>query len=139
MRDESNFTCFSVIQLLKQNKTKHCILYYRCINLLVKVHLKNRGEYLNEFINTWETFAFFSCLSVIFCILWSITDFQPQIPAADVNVKHGKDLCTLQRMKGLSLAWRGISFTQMDQLREALRDLQLSLQAFPGIHATAVT
>lgn len=74
--------------------------YTRCINLLVKVHLKNR-------------------------------DFQPQIPAADVNVKHGKDLCTLQRMKGLSLAWRGISFTQMDQLREALRDLQLSLQAFP--------
>ncbi|XP_035761095.1 Fanconi anemia group G protein isoform X3 [Neolamprologus brichardi] len=74
--------------------------YTRCINLLVKVHLKNR-------------------------------DFQPQIPAADVNVKHGKDLCALQRMKGLSLAWRGISFTQMDQLREALRDLQLSLQAFP--------
>lgn len=78
-------------------------------------------------------------ISVIFCILWSITDFQPQIPAADVNVKHEKDLCALQRMKGLSLAWRGISFTQMDQLREALRDLQLSLQAFPGIHATAVT
>uniref|UniRef100_I3K7T9 FA complementation group G n=1 Tax=Oreochromis niloticus TaxID=8128 RepID=I3K7T9_ORENI len=74
--------------------------YTRCINLVVKVRLKNR-------------------------------DFQPQIPAADVNVKHGKDLCALQRMKGLSLAWRGISFTQMDQLREALRDLQLSLQAFP--------
>lgn len=53
--------------------------------------------------------------------------------------KQGTDLCILQRLKGLSLAGRGISFAHTDQLREALRDLQLSLQAFPGIHTTAVT
>lgn len=47
---------------------------------------------------------------------------------------QGTDLCILQRLKGLSLAGRGISFTQTDQLREALRDLQLSIQAFPGKH-----
>lgn len=53
--------------------------------------------------------------------------------------KQGTDLCVLQRLKGLSLAGRGISFAQTDLLREALRDLHLSLQAFPGIHTTAVT
>ncbi|XP_029295840.1 Fanconi anemia group G protein isoform X2 [Cottoperca gobio] len=37
----------------------------------------------------------------------------------------------VKRLKGLSLAGRGISFTQTDQLREALRDLQLSMQALP--------
>lgn len=39
---------------------------------------------------------------------------------------------TLQRLKGLALAGRGISFTHRDQKRESLRDLQLSLQAAPG-------
>uniref|UniRef100_A0A672IAV9 FA complementation group G n=1 Tax=Salarias fasciatus TaxID=181472 RepID=A0A672IAV9_SALFA len=34
-------------------------------------------------------------------------------------------------LKGLSLAGRGVSFTQMDKLKEALRDLQLSLHTFP--------
>ncbi|XP_076587014.1 Fanconi anemia group G protein isoform X2 [Chaetodon auriga] len=56
---------------------------------------------------------------------------QPQIPSTDMVGKQGTDLCILQRLKGLSLAGRGISFSQTDQLREALRDLQLSLQAFP--------
>uniref|UniRef100_G3P537 FA complementation group G n=1 Tax=Gasterosteus aculeatus aculeatus TaxID=481459 RepID=G3P537_GASAC len=51
---------------------------------------------------------------------------------ADMMSMQGTDLCILQRLKGLSLAGRGISFTQTDQLREALRDLQLSIQAFPG-------
>lgn len=50
-------------------------------------------------------------------------------------VKQGTHLCILQRLKGLSLAGRGISFTQTDQLKEALRDLLLSLQASPGIHS----
>lgn len=69
----------------------------------------------------------------------SITGFQPQIPSADMVVmQQGTDLCVLQRLKGLSLAGRGISFTQMDQLREALRDLQLSMQAFPGMHTIAI-
>uniref|UniRef100_A0A672IAY7 FA complementation group G n=1 Tax=Salarias fasciatus TaxID=181472 RepID=A0A672IAY7_SALFA len=36
-----------------------------------------------------------------------------------------------EMLKGLSLAGRGVSFTQMDKLKEALRDLQLSLHTFP--------
>ena len=55
-----------------------------------------------------------------------------------IGTLQGTDLCVLQRLKGLSLAGRGISFTHMDQLREALKDLQLSMQAFPGIHTTAI-
>lgn len=46
--------------------------------------------------------------------------------------KQGTDVFFLQRMKALSLAGRGICFNQMDQMKEALRDLQLSLQALPG-------
>ncbi|XP_026178555.1 Fanconi anemia group G protein isoform X2 [Mastacembelus armatus] len=57
--------------------------------------------------------------------------FQPQIPSVDMVVQQGTYLCVLQKLKGLSLAGRGVSFTQTDQLKEALRDLQLSLQAFP--------
>ncbi|XP_030593830.1 Fanconi anemia group G protein isoform X2 [Archocentrus centrarchus] len=87
--------CHTLLKDWKQAVTH----YTRCINLLVKVRLKNK-------------------------------DFQPQIPTADMNLKYGRDLCVLQTMKGLSLAGRGISFTQMDHLRQALRDLQLSLQAF---------
>lgn len=73
-----------------------------------------------------------------FChVDFSITGFQPQIPCADMVGKQGTDLCVLQRLKGLSLAGRGISFSQTDQLRKALRDLQLSLQALPGIYTSS--
>lgn len=68
---------------------------------------------------------------------FSNTGFQPQIPSADMVDKQGTDLCILQRLKGLSLAGRGISFSQTGRLREALRDLQLSLQALPGIFTGA--
>lgn len=54
-----------------------------------------------------------------------------------MDVKGGKDVYILQRLKGLSLAGRGVSFSQINQLKNALRDLQLSLQAFPGIYASA--
>uniref|UniRef100_A0A672ID34 FA complementation group G n=2 Tax=Salarias fasciatus TaxID=181472 RepID=A0A672ID34_SALFA len=74
--------------------------YTRCINLLVKVCVKQKGS-------------------------------QPQIPTADITGNFGTNLYTLQRLKGLSLAGRGVSFTQMDKLKEALRDLQLSLHTFP--------
>uniref|UniRef100_A0A3B3TMV0 FA complementation group G n=1 Tax=Poecilia latipinna TaxID=48699 RepID=A0A3B3TMV0_9TELE len=54
----------------------------------------------------------------------------------DKDAEQGVDLCVLQRLKGLSLAGRGISFAQIDRLREALRDLQLSRQAHPeGVSA----
>lgn len=49
--------------------------------------------------------------------------------------KQGTDVFFLQRMKALSLAGRGICFSQMDQGKEALRDFQLSLQALPGRHS----
>ncbi|KAM4578405.1 Fanconi anemia group G protein [Fundulus diaphanus] len=62
--------------------------------------------------------------------------FSPQVSAPDKESNQGVDLCVLQRLKGLSLAGRGISFAQMDRLREALRDLHLGLQALPeGVSA----
>ncbi|XP_023269249.1 Fanconi anemia group G protein isoform X2 [Seriola lalandi dorsalis] len=71
------------------------------------------------------------CINLLVKVRYKKKGFQPQIPSADMVVKQETDLCTLQRLKGLSLAGRGISFTQTDRLREALRDLLLSLQAFP--------
>ncbi|XP_070689548.1 Fanconi anemia group G protein [Pempheris klunzingeri] len=71
------------------------------------------------------------CINLLVKVRFKKRGFQPQIPSADMVGKQGTDLCILQRLKGLSLAGRGISFSQTDQLREALRDLQLSLQAFP--------
>ncbi|XP_042276011.1 Fanconi anemia group G protein isoform X2 [Thunnus maccoyii] len=71
------------------------------------------------------------CINLLVKVRFKKKGFQPQIPSADMVDKQRTDLCILQRLKGLSLAGRGISFTQTDQLREALRDLQLSLQAFP--------
>lgn len=39
----------------------------------------------------------------------------------------------LQRLRGLALAGRGVSFLERGQLKEALRDLKLSLQSITGI------
>ncbi|XP_035513849.1 Fanconi anemia group G protein [Morone saxatilis] len=71
------------------------------------------------------------CINLLVKVRFKKRGFQPQIPSADMVGKPGTDLCILQRLKGLSLAGRGISFTQTGQLKEALRDLQLSLHAFP--------
>nr|XP_020450076.1 Fanconi anemia group G protein isoform X2 [Monopterus albus] len=71
------------------------------------------------------------CINLLMKVWFKKRGFQPQIPSADMIVKEGTYLSVLQKLKGLSLAGRGISFTQTDQLKEALRDLQLSLQAFP--------
>ncbi|XP_069379960.1 Fanconi anemia group G protein isoform X2 [Paralichthys olivaceus] len=71
------------------------------------------------------------CINLLVKVRFKKKGFQPQIPSADMVDKQGTDLCILQRLKGLSLAGRGIGFTQTDRLREALRDLLLSLQAFP--------
>ncbi|KAK2837336.1 hypothetical protein Q5P01_014548 [Channa striata] len=78
--------------------------YTRCINLLVKV-----------------------------CFKKGVTGFQSQITSADTVVKKGTGLHILSKLKGLSLAGRGISFTQTDNLKEALRDLQLSMQISPEV------
>uniref|UniRef100_UPI0037E8508C Fanconi anemia group G protein n=1 Tax=Semicossyphus pulcher TaxID=241346 RepID=UPI0037E8508C len=71
------------------------------------------------------------CINLLVRVRFKKRGLQPQVPSADMVCKQGSDLCILQRLKGLSLAGRGISFSQTDQLREALRDLQLSLQALP--------
>ncbi|XP_036835802.1 Fanconi anemia group G protein isoform X2 [Oncorhynchus mykiss] len=79
--------CYSHLKDWKQAVTH----YTRCINLLMKVSVKQKG-----------------CVKL------------------ELGVR------TLQRLKGMALAGRGISFTHRDQKRESLRDLQLSLQAAPG-------
>ncbi|XP_034728032.1 Fanconi anemia group G protein isoform X2 [Etheostoma cragini] len=71
------------------------------------------------------------CFNLLVKVRFKKGSFQPQIPSADMVGKQGSSLCILQRLKGLSLAGRGVSFTQTDQLKEALRDLQLSMQACP--------
>ncbi|XP_018524999.1 Fanconi anemia group G protein isoform X2 [Lates calcarifer] len=71
------------------------------------------------------------CINLLVRVRFKKKGFQPQITSGDMVVKQGTHLCILQRLKGLSLAGRGISFTQTDQLKEALRDLLLSLQASP--------
>ncbi|XP_068422481.1 Fanconi anemia group G protein isoform X2 [Clinocottus analis] len=71
------------------------------------------------------------CFNLLVKVHFKKRGCQPQIPSADMVGMQGTDLFILQRLKGLSLAGRGISFTQTDQLREALRDLHLSMQAFP--------
>ncbi|XP_071755862.2 Fanconi anemia group G protein [Centroberyx gerrardi] len=71
------------------------------------------------------------CINLLVKVCVKKKGFQPQIPCVDMAGRQGTDMRTLQRLKGLSLAGRGVSFTQRDQLREALRDLQLSLQALP--------
>ncbi|XP_072243089.1 Fanconi anemia group G protein [Leuresthes tenuis] len=71
------------------------------------------------------------CINLLVKVLFKRKGSQPQSLSLHMDVKQGMDLCVLQRLKGLSLAGRGISFTHMDHLREALRDLQLSLQLLP--------
>lgn len=41
-------------------------------------------------------------------------------------------MLTLEAAKGQALAGRGLCFLERDQLKEALRDLHLSLQITPG-------
>ncbi|XP_061673197.1 Fanconi anemia group G protein [Syngnathoides biaculeatus] len=71
------------------------------------------------------------CINLLVKVSFKERGGQPQIPTPDMCNEKRRDLQILQRMKGLSLAGRGISFAQTDQLRHALRNLQLSLHAFP--------
>ncbi|XP_038145933.1 Fanconi anemia group G protein isoform X3 [Cyprinodon tularosa] len=75
------------------------------------------------------------CINLVVKVHYKRRSISPQIPSTDIDAEQAGDLLVLQRLKGLSLAGRGISFAQMSQLREALRDLQLSLQAHPGVTA----
>ncbi|XP_028313547.1 Fanconi anemia group G protein isoform X1 [Gouania willdenowi] len=71
------------------------------------------------------------CINLLVKVRFKKTGLQPQIQSVDMDVKWGKDMNVLQRMKGLSLCWRGINFAQTAQLKEALRDLHLGLQLLP--------
>ncbi|XP_061527692.1 Fanconi anemia group G protein [Phycodurus eques] len=71
------------------------------------------------------------CINLLVKVRFKEKGGQPQIPTPDMCNEKRADLQILQRMKGLSLAGRGISFAQTDQLRHAQRNLQLSLHAFP--------
>lgn len=124
-------------------------LFYSCINVAGvstcwgKCALKRKVRTFFPFFMLCNDVFVFTQPSATLCILFcwcSVAGFQQQIPSADVVVKKGTDQYILQKLKGLSLAGRGISFTQTDQLKDALRDLQLSLQASPGIcHKFLVT
>ncbi|KAM9810868.1 Fanconi anemia group G protein [Neosynchiropus ocellatus] len=71
------------------------------------------------------------CINLVVKVRYKPKGLEPQIPSADMLDRKQTLLCNLQRLKGLALAWRGISFCQTDKLKEALRDLQFSLQAYP--------
>ncbi|KAJ0067545.1 hypothetical protein NL108_008030 [Boleophthalmus pectinirostris] len=71
------------------------------------------------------------CLDLLLRVRFKIKGCQPQIPSTDMVGKEGSKLFTVQRLKALSLAGRGICFAQTDRLKESLRDLHLSLHAFP--------
>uniref|UniRef100_A0A3B3D3C8 FA complementation group G n=2 Tax=Oryzias melastigma TaxID=30732 RepID=A0A3B3D3C8_ORYME len=76
------------------------------------------------------------CVNMLVKVHFKRKDVQTEVSKAGRHLSQTADLHILQRLKGLSLAGRGISFSQMDHLKEALRDLQLSLQAVPeGIGA----
>ncbi|XP_051923827.1 Fanconi anemia group G protein [Hippocampus zosterae] len=70
------------------------------------------------------------CINLLVKVRFKEKGGQPQVPTADMVDEKRTDLQILQRMKGLSFAGRGVSFAHTDQLGHALRDLQLSLQAF---------
>ncbi|KAM8865682.1 Fanconi anemia group G protein [Synchiropus picturatus] len=72
------------------------------------------------------------CINLVVKVRYKPKGLKPQIPCADMLDRKQTLLCNLQRLKGLALAWRGISFSQTDKLKEALRDLQFSLQAYPA-------
>ncbi|KAM3611455.1 uncharacterized protein V6R79_018785 [Siganus canaliculatus] len=78
------------------------------------------------------------CINLLMKVHFKQQCLQPQIPCADMISKQGTNQYVLQRLKGLSLAGRGISFSQMDRLKEALRDLLLSQQCFPACASTGL-
>ncbi|KAJ0019361.1 hypothetical protein NQD34_006930 [Periophthalmus magnuspinnatus] len=85
------------------------------------------------FLKDWKqaTTHYTRCLDLLLRVHFKMKGCQPQIPSTDMVDKGGSKLFTLQRLKAFSLAGRGICFAQTDRLKEALRDLHLSLNAFP--------
>ncbi|XP_072288565.1 Fanconi anemia group G protein [Eucyclogobius newberryi] len=101
------------------------VLWAGAANLLkghCYMHLKDWQQAMTHFTR---------CLNLIVRVHFKKKGGQPQIPTTDMVNKDGSKLFTLQRLKAFSLAGRGICFAQTDRLKEALRDLHLSLHAFP--------
>ncbi|TNM89432.1 hypothetical protein fugu_003666 [Takifugu bimaculatus] len=71
------------------------------------------------------------CINLLVRVFFKHRGCPLQVPDADVVAKCGTSVRVLQRLKGLSLAGRGISFSQTERLKEALRDLQHSLHVLP--------
>ncbi|CAL8347863.1 unnamed protein product [Lota lota] len=106
------------------------MLWAGCAHLL-QAHCQAHGKDWKQAVTHYTR-----CINLMGKVCFKTKGFQTQIPSVDPASRHGSKLCTLQRLKGLSLAGRGISFTQRDQLREALRDLQLSTLVSPeGVSA----
>ncbi|CAL9708298.1 unnamed protein product [Knipowitschia caucasica] len=85
------------------------------------IHLKDWKQALTHYTR---------CLDLLFRLHFKSNGCQTQIPT-DVVTEVGSTLFTLQRLKAFSLAGRGICFALSDLLKEALRDLHLSLHTFP--------
>lgn len=66
-----------------------------------------------------------------FFILFNLLDWKEKhLGNSEVMVEK---VLTLEKAKGQALAGRGLCFLERGQLKEALRDLHLGLQMFPGI------
>lgn len=86
------------------------------------IHLKDWKQAITHYTR---------CVNLIVKVRYKKKGCPPQIISTDIVEKERTELFNLQRLKGLSLAGRGICFAETDHWKEALRDLQLSLNAFP--------
>lgn len=78
-----------------------------------------------------QLYCMLASLSIYSHILVKPTDWkQKNLGNTEEMVKR---MLTLEAAKGQSLAGRGLCFLEKGQLKEALRDLHLSLQIFPGM------
>ncbi|XP_035292276.1 Fanconi anemia group G protein isoform X1 [Anguilla anguilla] len=84
-------------------------------------HIKDNAEALTNFTRS---------INVLLKVLVKNKDGQFMDPGD--GQAAGIKLQTLQRLKGLALAGRGVCFMHARKQKEALQDFQLSLQASPG-------
>uniref|UniRef100_A0A8C6SVP6 FA complementation group G n=1 Tax=Neogobius melanostomus TaxID=47308 RepID=A0A8C6SVP6_9GOBI len=90
------------------------------------IHLKDWKQAITHYTRyAW-------CIDLLVKVQFKNKGCEPHIPCSDMGKKVASKLSIHQRLKAFSFAGRGICFSQTGQLKEALRDLQLSLHAFPG-------
>uniref|UniRef100_A0A8C6WJQ3 FA complementation group G n=1 Tax=Neogobius melanostomus TaxID=47308 RepID=A0A8C6WJQ3_9GOBI len=86
------------------------------------IHLKDWKQAITHYTR---------CIDLLVKVQFKNKGCEPHIPCSDMGKKVASKLSIHQRLKAFSFAGRGICFSQTGQLKEALRDLQLSLHAFP--------